>query len=87
MYKFLDEELPSDYYKDLIYGLHMNLQSFKDKDTVDMEIESGNSQREVMKLMEVASITKSKIKIYQTLCLFLLVILMFLCIVIGALVA
>ncbi|KAJ9552559.1 hypothetical protein OSB04_016604, partial [Centaurea solstitialis] len=62
MFQFVDEELPSPYYKELLFDLHTQCSAFgKEKKLKHDEV----TESEIVKMMEDLSYTKAKIKLYD----------------------
>ena len=83
VYRFLDQELPSDYYKQLLFEIHENLEAFKMKENLAAIEELGETRMEVLQVWEELKIKKANIKIYEKICFVLLVVVMLLCVCIG----
>ncbi|KAJ9565630.1 hypothetical protein OSB04_001596 [Centaurea solstitialis] len=80
-FKWLDAELPNQYYKDMLFNFHLQFKGFNDNPNMDQLEES---KKEVVKLMEELSLTKSKNVVYDRIIMFQIVVIVVLCIVIGA---
>jgi len=80
LYQFLDDELPSQYYKDLVFELHNSVECFK------MDNESTMLFEEGLKLKEDLKVANGKLQLYERLFRLMLGGLSVLCVVIGVLV-
>ncbi|KAJ9561700.1 hypothetical protein OSB04_006860 [Centaurea solstitialis] len=60
MFHFLDDELTNQYYKDLVYQLHLQGTRNGNQNHIS---EHEDTQNELLKIMEDLSITKSKLKV------------------------
>ncbi|KAJ9546569.1 hypothetical protein OSB04_019112 [Centaurea solstitialis] len=77
MFHFLDDELPNQYYKDLVYQLHT--QNGNDNHVSEHE----DTQNELLKIMEDLSITKSNLKVYDRMMMCLVIVVMCLVVVLS----
>ncbi|KAJ9567807.1 hypothetical protein OSB04_003773 [Centaurea solstitialis] len=78
MFHFLDDELPNQYYKDLVYQLHLQGTRNGNENHIS---EHENTQNELLKIMEDLSMTKTKLKVYDRMMMCLVVVVMFLVVV------
>ncbi|KAJ9546382.1 hypothetical protein OSB04_018925 [Centaurea solstitialis] len=83
MFQFVDDELPDQYYKELVYQLHLQASRFGNENQFQ---DHEDTQNELLKIMEDLSITKSKIKVYDRLLMCLVVVVMSLVVAIAAIV-
>lgn len=86
-FNFIDEELPSGYYKDLLFELHSQTKSLYSQDCRPaMENEDGDLNAKLVKVMEELTFSKSKLKIYDQMLYVLISVVAFLCLIIAVLV-
>ncbi|KAJ9537299.1 hypothetical protein OSB04_015415 [Centaurea solstitialis] len=83
MFQFVDDELPNQYYKELVYQLHLQASRFGNENQFQ---DHEDTQNELLKIMEDLSITKSKIKVYDRLLMCLVIVVMCLVVAIAAIV-
>ena len=76
MFQFVDDELPNQYYKDLVYQLHLQGSRFGNENQFQHH---EDTQNELLKIMEDFTFTRSKIKVYDRLVMCLVVVIMCLC--------
>ncbi|KAJ9567625.1 hypothetical protein OSB04_003591 [Centaurea solstitialis] len=78
-FKFLDVELPNEYYKDLMFQNHMQLRKVER----DNQLEHGEGLYiEKMKLMDELKVSKAKLHAYDRLIMVLILVVVCLCTVI-----
>ena len=73
--------MPNQYYKDILFNLQHQCRGIDSNPNLD---QSQESKKEIVKLMEELSSTKSKNLVYDRIIMFLIVVIVVLCIVIGA---
>ncbi|GKB96058.1 hypothetical protein Tco_0982195 [Tanacetum coccineum] len=78
-YGFTELELPSDYYKDLLYNLHEENKKLKKMRNISTSKEAGDDSKEqIIKIREEMTFIKSKLKFYDkdfnVICLFVVFI-------------
>ena len=79
MFEFVDEELPSRYYKELVFELHTQCSTFGKENQFKHD---EDTQNEIVKIMEDLTFTKSKIKFYDR--LFICLVILCVCYVVVA---
>lgn len=78
----MDAELPNQYYKDMLLNFHLQCRGIDNNPNVD---QSDESKKEIVKLMEELTSSKSKNLVYDRIFRFLIVVIVVMGIVIGAL--
>ncbi|KAJ9544004.1 hypothetical protein OSB04_023711 [Centaurea solstitialis] len=71
-FKWMDVQLPNQYYKDLLFNLHLQCRGIDQLE---------DSKTEIVKLQEELNSTKSKNLVYKRMFMFLIVVIVVLCIV------
>lgn len=81
MYEFFDEDLPSDYYRQLLLDLHARAR--RGSETVEMQEHIGVLTMEKARLVQELTVTKSKLQLYDRIFVILVGVLLVLCLVLG----
>ena len=78
MFQFVDEELPSQYYEELVFDAYTMFNLWQENQLKHDE----DTQNDIVKIMEDLTFTKSKIKFYDR--LFICLVILCVCYVVAA---
>ena len=81
----MDVELPSEYYKELFFELHQELEGLKLSNNSELYEEIEVSRMEVLKVKEELKIGKAKLQVFERVFMLMLGVVVVLCFVIGVL--
>ncbi|PWA58602.1 hypothetical protein CTI12_AA398290 [Artemisia annua] len=80
-YEFFDDDLPSDYYRELLYDEHQKVKRGNQRNEMQEDIEVLTMEKN--QLVHELSCTRSKLELYDRLFRILIGILIIICVVFG----
>ncbi|PWA13621.1 hypothetical protein CTI12_AA632050 [Artemisia annua] len=80
-YEFFDDDLPSDYYRELLYDEHQKVKRGNQRNEMQEDIEVLTMEKN--QLVHELSCTRSKLELYDSLFRILIGILIIICVVFG----